>query len=93
MQDIVRFIYRHALSMIEPWDDAVLETLIAPRLTDDGFEIVAPADPGHYVGMRDFMGTIFVLVRGPMGHYTSMAHDQKRARTLYDETVKALLAA
>jgi hypothetical protein len=93
MQDIVRFIYRHALSMIEPWNDTFLGALTEPRLTDDGFEIVAPSDSKYCVGMKDFMGTIFVSVRGPMGHYTSMAHDQKRARALYDETVNALLAA
>jgi len=89
---IVRFIYEHALSMIKPWDNVVIEAITVSQLTSDGFQIVAPTYPEYRVGMKEFEGTIFVSVHNPGINYSSMADDQKEARAIYDEMVDALLA-
>lgn len=93
MKKIVRFIYESALSMIEPWDDEILEAITRPLLTNDGFQIVAPPDSQHYVGMREYRGTIFVSVHASGVNYSSIAHDQKLARSFYDKVVNDLLVA
>lgn len=90
---IVRFIYEHALGMIDPWDNAILEMVTKTELTNDGFRIVAPDAPEFWVGMKEFRGTIFVQVHNPMSNYGSMARDQKRAWAIYNQMVDALLAA
>ena len=93
MHEIVMFIYRHALLMLKPWSDAVIETIIDPQLTSDGFQIIALAGGPYYVGMKESRGTIFVLVNCPTTSFSSMAHDQKTARLFYDKVVDDLLAS
>ena len=92
LKEVVHFIYAHALSMIEPWNDAVLETVTVLQLGNYGFRIVSFSDPDYYVEMKEIKGTIFVSVHGLQVDYSSMAHDQKKARIIYDEIVDALLA-
>ncbi|MBI2626318.1 MAG: hypothetical protein HYW69_01855 [Candidatus Nealsonbacteria bacterium] len=89
LSEIVRFIY-NALSVVGPWNDAVISSITVPELTSDGFQIVSS---DHSVGMKEFRGTIFVSVHEPTVNYSSMARDQKRARTIYEQMVNALLAA
>lgn len=93
LSKVVAFIYWHALSMIEPWDDAVLKAMTVPELTKEGFRVVSSLDPEYRVGMDKFCGTIFVSVSGPMCDYSSMAIDQEKARVFYEEVVNAPLVA
>ena len=95
LSKITRFIYEHALSMIKPWDDAILEVMNVPQLTSDGFRITSSLDPEYYVGMKESGSVIFVNVHCPGINYSSMAHPyaQQEANVFYNEMVDALLAA
>ncbi|TSC89544.1 MAG: hypothetical protein G01um10143_34 [Parcubacteria group bacterium Gr01-1014_3] len=93
LSKVVDFIYWHALSMIEPWDDAVLKAMTVPELTEKGFQVSSSLDPECRVGMIESRGMIFVAVSGPMCGYSSMAIDQKKAKAFYEEVVDALLVA
>lgn len=91
--EIVRYIYEHALSMIEPWDDDIIELVSKPELTNDGFRITAPEAPEYWVGMKEFQGTIFIQVHELRSNYSSMARNQEKAKAIYNRVVDALLAA
>jgi hypothetical protein len=93
LTQIVRFIYEHAWSFIDEWNDWMLGQLNQPVLTSDGFRIVAPDNPDFWVGMRESQDTIFVSVKAPDGNYSSMARGQEQARTIYNQMVDSLLAA
>ena len=98
LNEIVRYIYEHSLGMFEPWEDAILELVIQPELTSDGFKIIAPAAPNFWVGMKKYKGTIFVQVHerdcnGVGATFESMASNQVFALAIYDQVVDTLLAA
>lgn len=92
INEIVCFIYEHALGMMDAWNNAILEMITETELTNDGFRIFAPEIPTIWVEMKEFRSTIFVQVHTPTTNFSSMSWDQKRARKIYDQMIDDLLA-
>lgn len=91
LTEVVRFIYEHAMEMID-WDMAMLRSMTKTELTTDGFRIVSSSNPEYWVGMKEKRGTIFVVVHEPYVNYQTMVspHVQEKAKTIFDQMVEEL---
>ena len=92
LRQIFDYIFEHSLSMCEPLDGAILETMTKTELTNDGFRIVSTHRADIWVGMYEFREAYFVKVSSFDGNYSSMAHNQEKARAIFNEVVDTLLA-
>jgi len=94
LNEIVRYIHEHALGTFEPWEKEILATITVIESTEDGFRIVSTWHPKYWVGMKEFMGKIFVQTHerdqlmGVTTRFECLASDQMMARTIYNQMLE-----